>query len=123
MKSKLFFLTVLIATLFISCNQSKQNKEKEPEIKTEEVKKTEKPKSVVAKGVLLNAENDEPISMAMVIVAGTQTGSMTGTDGKFQIEAPGGAKQLNFSAKGFEALKVDIDAENEMTVKLKPKVK
>lgn len=121
MKTKLFLLTVLFASLFATCNQPKQNKEKETEAKTEEMEKAAKPKPVVAKGVLLNAKNDEPISMAMVLVAGTTTGSMTTPEGKFQIEAPAGAKQLFFSANGFEALKVDIDAENKMTVKLKPK--
>ena len=121
MKTKLFFFTVLIASVFVACNQSKQNKEKEPEVKSEEVQKTEQSKPVIAKGVLLNAENDEPISMAMVMVAGTTTGTLTSTDGKFQIEAPAGAKQIVFSAQGFESQKVDIDAENEMNVKLKPK--
>jgi hypothetical protein len=61
--------------------------------------------------------------MAMVIVAGTRAGTMTGSDGKFQIEAPAGAKQIAFSANGFEGQKVDIDAEKEMIVKLKPKAK
>lgn len=121
MKSKLFLLTVLFSAVIVACNQSKQNNEKEPEVKTEEVQKVEEDKPIVAKGILLNVENDEPISMAMVMVAGTTTGSMTGPDGKFQIEAPAGAKQLFFSAQGFEGLKVDIDAEKEMTVKLKPK--
>ncbi len=118
MKTKLFLLIVIALCITISCNQTKQNKEK----KTQEIKKAEKPKPIIAKGILLSAENDEPISMAMVIVAGTQTGSMTGSDGKFLIETPAGAKQLFFSANGFESQKVDIDGENEMTVKLKPKI-
>jgi len=122
MKTKLFLLTVLFASVLVACNQLKQKTEKVPETKTEEMQKVEEAKPTVAKGILLNTENDEPISMAMVIVAGTQVGSMTSPDGKFQIEAPAGAKQLFFSAEGFEALKVDIDGENEMTVKLKPKV-
>lgn len=78
-------------------------------------------KPVVAKGVVQNAENDEPIGMVVVIVAGTRSGTMTSPDGKFQIEAPGGAKQIAFSAQGFEGKKVDIDAEKEMVVKLNPK--
>jgi len=122
MKTKLFLLTVLFASVLVACNQLKQKTEKVPETKTEEMQKVEEAKPTVAKGILLNTENDEPISMGMVIVAGTQVGSMTSPDGKFQIEAPAGAKQLFFSAEGFEALKVDIDGENEMTVKLKPKV-
>jgi hypothetical protein len=121
MKTKLFLLTVLFASVLVACNQLKQKTEKVPETKTEEMQKVEEAKPTVAKGILLNTENDEPISMAMVIVAGTQVGSMTSPDGKFQIKAPAGAKQLFFSAEGFEALKVDIDGENEMTVKLKPK--
>lgn len=120
-ENKIIPFNCSFASVLTACNQPKQNKEKEPEAKTEEVQKAEEAKPIVAKGILLNAENDEPISMAMVIVAGTTTGSMTSPEGKFQIEAPSGAKQLFFSAQGFESLKVDIDAENEMTVKLKPK--
>lgn len=121
MKTKLFLLTVIFATIIVACNQSKKSNEKEPEATTEEVQKSEELKPIVAKGVTLNSENDEPIGMAMVIVAGTTAGTMTGPDGKFQIEAPAGAKQIAFSANGFEGQKVDIDAEKEMVVKLKPK--
>lgn len=121
MKPKFFFFIILIVSLFIACNQSKKSNEKESEVKTEETPKPEELKPVVAKGVVLNAENGEPIGMAIVIVAGTRNGGMTSPDGKFQIQAPGGAKQLAFSAQGFEGKKVDIDAEKEMTVKLNPK--
>ena len=123
MKTRLFFLAVIFATLLVACNQSKKTNEKEPEATTKEVQKSEELKPVVAKGVVLNAENDESIGMAMVIVAGTTAGTMTGSDGKFQIEAPAGAKQIAFNANGFEGQKVDIDAKKEMVVKLKPKAK
>jgi hypothetical protein len=121
MKTKLFLFTVIFAAFIVACNQSKKSNKKEPEAITEQVQEAEELKPVVANGVLLNAENDEPIGMAMVIVAGTRAGTMTGPDGKFQIEAPAGAKQIAFSANGFEGQKVDIDAEKQMVVKLKPK--
>jgi hypothetical protein len=120
MKTKLFLFTVVFAVFTVACNPSNKNNQKEPD-KTEENQKTEELKPVVAKGVVLNIENEEPIGMAMVIVAGTNIGTMTGPDGKFQIEAPAGAKQIAFNANGYEGQKVDIDAENEMTVKLEPK--
>jgi len=120
MKTKLFLFTVVFAVFTVACNPSNKNNEKEPET-TEEAQKPEELKPIKANGVLLNAENDKPISMAMVIVAGTNIGTMTGPDGKFQIEAPAGAKQIAFNANGYEGQKMDIDAENEMTVKLKPK--
>lgn len=123
MKTRVLLLSLMFLLALTACNQSKKTEEKEPKIETEEVQEAEKLKPIMAKGILLNAENDEPISMAMVIVAGTQTGGMISPDGNFQIEAPAGAKQLFFSANGFEAQKVDIDAEKEMTVKLKPKAK
>lgn len=116
MKSKLFLLSLLFAAITVACNQQKKNNETLPE-----VQKTEQHKSVVVSGVLQNAKDDKPISMAMVIVAGTQIGTITTPEGKFQIEAPEGAKQLFFSAQKFEGLKVDIDAEKEMIVKLQPK--
>ena len=121
MKTKFFLLTVIFAAFIVACNQPKKSNEKEPEAVSEEAQKPEGLKPVVVKGVVLNDENDEPIGMAMVFVAGTRAGTMTGPDGKFQIEAPAGAKQLAFSVQGFEGKKVDINAENEMVVKLKPK--
>ena len=121
MKTKLFLLTLIFAVFIVACNQSKKSNEKEPEATTEEAHKPEELKPIVAKGMVLNAENDKPIGMVMVIVAGTRDGTLSGPDGKFQIEAPGGAKQISFSANGFEGKKVDIDAEKEMVVKLKPK--
>jgi hypothetical protein len=120
MKTKIFLLTVVFIVFALACNQANKNNQKEPE-KTEEKQKTEELKPIVAKGVVLNIENEEPIGMAMVIVAGTRIGTVTSPDGKFQIEAPAGAKQIAFNANGYEGQKVDIDAENEMTVKLKPK--
>ena len=121
MKTKLFLLTLIFAAFIVACNQSKKSNEKEPQTTTKELQKPEELKPIVAKGVVLNAENDKPIGMVMVIVAGTRTGGMTTPDGKFQIEAPAGAKQIAFSANGFEGQKVDIDTEKEMVVKLKPK--
>ncbi|MGQ8337416.1 carboxypeptidase-like regulatory domain-containing protein [Sunxiuqinia sp. A32] len=121
MKTKLSLLIALFVSIFIACNQSKATKEKEPEPNSTEKVTIEKKDPIVAKGVLLNEKNDEPIGMAMVIIAGTKVATMSDQDGKFQIEAPAEAKQLIFSASGFESLKVKIDGEKEMTVKLQPK--
>lgn len=121
MKPKIFFFTVLIASLVISCNQSRQNNEKKPEAKTEEVQEIQEPKQFTAKGKVINADTGEPISMVAVIIAGTRNATLTSPDGKFVITGPVGAKKLAFSVNGFEGLKVDIDTEKEMIVKLKPK--
>jgi len=123
MKSQLYAFAVIVCCLTISCNQPKENKGKEEVAKMEEQKKADNPKPIVANGVLLNTENNEPIGMAIVIVNGTNIGTLTDDKGVFKITAPGGAKKLSFSAEGFETLKVNIDGKNKMTVKLKPKAK
>ena len=119
MKTKLFLLTVIFAALIVACNQPKKNKEKEPEANSVQKEETAEPVSV--KGKIINQETGEAISMAMVIVKGTTTGTLSGPDGGFMIQAPAGAKKLVFSADGFEALEADIDSKNEMAVKLSPK--
>lgn len=119
MKTKLFLLTVFFAAFIVACNQPKKNNEKEPEATAVQKEETAEPVSV--KGKIVNQETGEAISMAVIIIKGTTTATVTGPDGGFMIQVPAGAKKLVFSANGFEALEADIDSNNEMTLKLKPK--
>lgn len=121
MKTKICLFFVLTFAVTTACNQSEKSKEIKSGTKTEEVQKVEDIEARISKGLVLNESNNEPIIMAMVIVAGTSTGTITGPDGKFIIEAPVGAKKLFISADGYESVKIDIDDEKEITVKLKQK--
>ena len=119
MKTKLILLIVLVAVLFVGCNQSKKTNEKEPEATENQQEKTAEP--VIAKGTIINQETGDGISMAIVMVKGTTTGTMSGSDGRFTIQAPEGAKKLVISADGFEAFEAEINNKEDMEVKLKPK--
>lgn len=118
MKTKLF-LFILLASIFVAaCNQPKKTNEKESDTN---VIQEEAIEPVTVKGKIVNNESGDGVSMVMIIVKGTTTGTMSGPGGEFMIQAPSGAKKLVFSANGFEAFEADIDSEKEMEVKLIPK--
>ncbi len=119
MKTKLFFLMFLAAIFVVACNSSKKTDAKEA-VSTE-VQQEEPAEPISAKGKIVNNETGEAVGMVIIIVKGTTTGTMSGPNGEFSIEAPAGAKKLVFSADGFESQEIDIDGENEMEVKLLPK--
>lgn len=50
----------------------------------------------------------QPMSGVTVVVKGTSTGTMTGSDGKYSLPVPAGANTLRFSFVGFTNLEVDI---------------
>ena len=68
-------------------------------------------------GKVLSAEDGEPIIGASVIVKGnTSTGTITGVDGGFTINVPGGSTTLVISYVGMKS--VDVEAKSGMVVKL-----
>ena len=119
MKPKLILLIVLVVVLFVACNQSKKTNEKEPEATEAQQEKPAEP--VTVKGTITNQETGDGIGMAIVIVKGTTTGTMSGPNGEFMIHAPAGAKKLVISADGFEAFEADINSKEDIEVKLTPK--
>ena len=119
MKAKLFLVIVMFISFLIACNQTKKTNEKEPE--TKEVQQEELTEPITAKGKIVNSETGDEVGMAIIIVKGTTTGTMSGPNGEFVVQAPAGAKKLVFSADGYETLEVDIDGKREMEVKLIPK--
>lgn len=119
MKTKSFLLVFFAILFAFACNSQKKADEKEPEATEVQQEKPAEPVSV--KGKILKEETDEGIGMAIVIVKGTTTGTMSGPNGEFAITAPGGAKKLVISADGFEPKEIDIDSEKEMEVKLTAK--
>lgn len=121
MKVKLFLLAVIFASFIVACNQTKKTNEKEPETKEAQQEETAEP--ITAKGKIVNSETGDEVGMVIIIVKGTTTGTMSGPNGEFSVQAPAGAKKLVFSADDFEPLEVDIDGEKEMEVKLTPKSK
>lgn len=66
-------------------------------------------------GVVLSAEDGEPIVGASILVQGTTTGTITDIDGKFSVKVDKGGK-LQISYLGMKT--VTLTAKNNMTVKL-----
>lgn len=119
MRTKRILLILLFAAFVIACNQSKRTKEKEPEAVATQKEEVAKPGLV--KGKVVNLETGKGVSMAIIIVKGTTTGTMSGPSGDFMIQVPAGAKKLVFSADGFETFEADIVGKNEIEVKLSKK--
>src|SRR5665647_606052 len=67
-------------------------------------------------GKVFSAEDGQPIIGATVMVKGTTVGTITNTDGGFTISLQGNAKNLLVSYVGMKT--VDIEAKNDMVVKL-----
>ena len=66
-------------------------------------------------GVVLSAEDGEPIVGASILVQGTTTGTITDIDGKFSVKVNKGGK-LQVSYLGMKT--VTVTAKNNMTIKL-----
>lgn len=59
-------------------------------------------------GIVLSAEENEPVVGATVMVRGTNVGTMTDIDGKFRLKAPAGSKTLVVSYVGMHTQEVAI---------------
>lgn len=119
MKTKRFLTVLLFAALIIACNQSKKTKDIEHEGIAPQKEEVAKP--VMVKGKVVNQETGESVSMAIIIVKGTTTGTMSGPNGDFMIQAPVDAKKLVCSSNGFETFEADIVGKKEIEVKLSKK--
>lgn len=72
-------------------------------------------------GVVVSAEDDQPVIGASVLVKGTTIGSITDLDGKFEIDnIPAGSKSLVVSFVGMRTMEVAITSSNLMKIILKP---
>ena len=77
-------------------------------------------KQVAVTGIVVAAENNEPIEGASVIcVEHPRSGALTDAKGKFTLRLPEGAKTLRISYIGYGAETVAIVAGKELRVQLK----
>lgn len=63
-------------------------------------------------GVITDAENNDPLIGANVVVQGTTTGTITDFDGKFTLNVPSDAENLVISYSGYTAQIISIAAGN-----------
>ncbi len=72
-------------------------------------------------GVVISAEDNEPVIGASVLVQGTLLGAVTDNDGKFEIaNVPNAAKTLKISYVGMESREVAIQRGTVIRISLKP---
>jgi TonB-dependent starch-binding outer membrane protein SusC len=69
-------------------------------------------------GTITDAGNDEPLVGATVILTGTNKGTLTDIDGKFELMVPENASTIDVSYTGYSSQKVDLGASNVVDVKM-----
>ena len=69
-------------------------------------------------GIVTDAETDEPIIGATVMVKGTSTGTVTDIDGAFSLTAPDTATTLVVSFIGYARQEVPINGQTEFSIAL-----
>ena len=57
-------------------------------------------------GIVVSQDDNQPVVGVSVLVVGTSTGTVTGTDGRFSLTVPDGKSQLRFTYVGMEPLVV-----------------
>ena len=114
------YLAIITLALFLFACEN-QGRKKEVVIESPEAQVTKEVKNVNFTGVVLNAQDSTPVSMAMIMVPGTTTGTMSGPDGKFMISGPESTKKLTFAMQGFEGAKLDVTVGEDNTIYLTPK--
>jgi hypothetical protein len=119
MKYKLLFICFIALCISVACTNKKQKEgKKTPSV---EVQKTQVTQRIKVHGQIIDSSSGKPVKKAFIIVAGTNTGTISDMDAKFSISAPCGAKKLAISADNYESVKVDIESDKEMIIKLIPK--
>ena len=76
----------------------------------------------VVRGQVTSSDDGSGLSGVNVIVKNSTRGTITDTDGKYQIALPSNARVLVFSFVGYKTQEVNIGQKLRIDVKLKPKV-
>lgn len=69
-------------------------------------------------GIVTDAENDEPLPFASVIVPNTTIGTQTDFDGRYTLELPIGATQLQAGYVGYTSLILEIEGQSVLNFSL-----
>jgi iron complex outermembrane receptor protein len=69
-------------------------------------------------GTVTDGETGEPLIGSNILVVGTSTGTVTDFDGKYSLELPQGATQLEFSYTGYQTQTINIGASDVINVQL-----
>ncbi len=69
-------------------------------------------------GTVTDAENNQPLPGASIVVKGTTTGTVTDFDGNFEIKAPSEESILVFSYVGYTPQEIGVGGQTEINVSL-----
>jgi len=69
-------------------------------------------------GVVTDAIDNGPIIGANVVVSGTSVGTITDTDGRFQLSVPAGKSTLQVTYLGYQTQTVSIGSQSSLSIKL-----
>ena len=81
---------------------------------------TEGARQEVVSGVVTDAQSGETLPGVNIVVEGTQTGTTTDAQGRYEIEVPSLEGRLIFSFVGYRTQEVPIEGQTEINVSLTP---
>jgi TonB-linked SusC/RagA family outer membrane protein len=105
----LFLLTALFAGAFWTDVSASETKEIKDVLQ----------QSIPVTGKVISSVNGESLPGVTVIIKGTQSGTITDIDGKFNLEVPGESSVLKFSYVGFETQEVTVGSRRVIEIELK----
>ena len=73
--------------------------------------------TITVNGIVVDASTQEPLIGASILIKGTTTGTMTGIDGDFNLNATVGSI-LEISYIGYTSAEVKVPASGEMNISL-----
>jgi len=73
------------------------------------------------KGVVVDAENGQPLPFVNIVMNDSRSGTTTDVDGKFSLSSTTPIQQLRFSYVGYQPLILEPDKQSELRIQLKRK--
>jgi TonB-dependent starch-binding outer membrane protein SusC len=70
-------------------------------------------------GTITDADSDEPMVGATIVLSGTTKGTLTDIDGKYELSVPENATTVDVSYTGYATQRIALTASNNYDVKLK----
>ncbi len=79
-----------------------------------------KPGRSAVSGRVVEAGTGEPVSGAVILVEGSKSGTVTGTDGSFLISGVESNAELSASLIGYQTATIPVNTDNVMLIAMKP---
>ncbi len=90
-------------------NDAKREQKKIDKLIIGTFNKSSAPKTVTLSGTILETKSKDPLIGASVVVTDINVGTVTNTEGKFELKIPSGSHVLNLSYVNFEESVIDLE--------------